>query len=163
MTTQVAIHDGPELKGGTLQRLLIRVLTFARTRELKRQFRLIDRAMTDLPALHRGELLSLFLKDMAQASKLDAPHFYGTRHTDRYQPWGSATAEAIAHLKGDNLPLRLHGLARWLVVAYHETRESSHAELQELHRQLQRRIRLFKETVRPAEVQQILQRLRPAA
>ena len=42
---------------------------------------------------------------------------------------------------------QLRGIALWLIVAYHETKDSPFAEQQELHRQAMRALRALKEAV----------------
>lgn len=160
--TQVATQV-PSPRGGRLTRLLIRTLAYGRAAALKRQFKIVDQALSEISVAQRHEVMSQFLKDMSQASKTTMPQFFGSRELDRYQPWGNATDEAIDYVRGNNLPLRIHGLARWLVVAYFETRQTNYDDLAELHRQLQRRIRLFKESIKPADMLAIQQRLRQAA
>jgi hypothetical protein len=50
--------------------------------------------------------------------------------------------------------VKLRGIALWLTVAYHETKDSQYGEVQNLHRHLMRTLRVLKECVPPAEVNQ---------
>ena len=68
----------------------------------------------------------------------------------------SATAAGSAlPPAGRDLRLDLfRGVALWLTVAYHETKDSPFAEQQELHRQVMRAIRALKDSIPAAELSQ---------
>jgi hypothetical protein len=80
---------------------------------------------------------------------------YGTPENEqRYQPWGSGTDLGYSRVKSDNPQVKLRGIALWLTVAYHETKESKYGEIQNLHRQLMRTLRILKESALPVEANQ---------
>ncbi|WP_199098508.1 hypothetical protein, partial [Dyella sp. ASV21] len=87
---------------------------------------------------------------IGQASRTDFPHLYGTSPQERYLPWGHGTDIGLARARSDNPEVALRGIALWLAVAYHETKESPHSSLQVRHRQLMRVLRELKETHRAA-------------
>jgi hypothetical protein len=51
--------------------------------------------------------------------------------------------------RSDNAQVRLRGVALWLAVAYHETREASFPEFEGLHRSVLRVMREIKENAAP--------------
>ncbi len=146
-----------------MQRFLIRTLAYGRVVQLRRQFRQVSAELETLNPVQRREVIAQLLKDMAQAAKLPHPHLYGSHAHARYQPWGNATENAISNIAGSNPLLRLHGLARWLVVAYFETRDAGYSEADSLHKELQRTIRTVRESLKPKELEAIRQRLIAAA
>lgn len=146
-----------------MQRFLIRTLAYGRAAQLRRQFRQVSAELEALNPVQRREVIAQLLKDMAQAAKLPHPHLYGSHAHARYQPWGNATESAIANISGGNPLLKLHGLARWLVVAYFETRDAGYPEVEALHKELQRSIRAVRESLKPKELEAIRQRLIAAA
>lgn len=147
-----------------MQRILIRTLAYGRAVQLRRQFRLVSVELDALSPVQRREVIAQLLKDMAQAAKLSHPHLYGSHaQAPRYQPWGNATELAIQNIQGNNPLLKLHGLARWLVVAYFESRDAGYSELDALHKELQRTIRAVRESLKPKELEVIRQRLMAAA
>jgi hypothetical protein len=131
--------------------------------QLRRQFRLVSTELETLNPVQRREVIAQLLKDMAQAAKLSHPHLYGSHAQARYQPWGNATDLAIQNIQGSNPLLKLHGIARWLVVAYFESRDAGYSELDTLHKELQRTIRSVRESLKPKELEAIRQRLMAAA
>lgn len=146
-----------------VQRILIRTLAYGRAVQLRRQFRLVSAELDALNPVQRREVIAQLLKDMAQAAKLSHPHLYGSHAQARYQPWGNATELAFQNIQGGNPLLKLHGIARWLVVAYFESRDAGYSELDALHRELQRTIRAVRESLKPKELEVIRQRLMAAA
>ncbi len=146
-----------------MQRFLIRTLAYGRVVQLRRQFRQVSTELEALNPVQRREVIAQLLKDMAQAAKLAHPHLYGSHAHARYQPWGNATEGAIDNITGSNPLLKLHGLARWLVVAYFETRDAGYSEAEALHKELQRTIRAVRESLKPKELEAIRQRLMAAA
>lgn len=59
----------------------------------------------------------------------------------------STTNAAFARARSDNSRLRVLGIAQWIASAYRETEDSEHGEMQDLHRQLMRTLRLLRESV----------------
>jgi hypothetical protein len=125
--------------------IVTRLIAMNRARQLQRQFQEIERSIRALPARSRARLGTLTLREIGQASQCDFPHLYGTPPEDRYLPWGQGTAIGYARAKSDNAEVSLRGIALWLAVAYHETKDSLHASVQTQHRQLLRVLRELKE------------------
>ena len=59
-------------------------------------------------------------------------------------------------MKSDSLQVRLRGLALWLTVTFHETKDSPYADQRELHRLVMRTLRTLKETVPASEMSQLM-------
>ena len=136
-------------------RIVTRLIALSRSIQLNRQFREIERAIADLPLAGRRQLAAIAMREFATAAKCEFPHLYGTPENEqRYQPWGSGTDLGYSRVKSDNLQVKLRGIALWLTVAYHETKESKYGEIQNLHRQLMRTLRILKESALPVEANQ---------
>ncbi len=101
-----------------------------------------------MPPNARRQLAAISLREFANASKSEFPHLYATRPEEKYRPWGSGADIGLERLRSDNLQVRLRGVALWLTVVYHETKDSPFAEQQELHRQVMRSLRTLKEAIR---------------
>lgn len=129
-------------------RIVTRIIALTRSIQLSRQFREIEKAITNLPLAARRQLAAIAMREFASAAKCEFPHLYGTvDQGQRYQPWGNGTDIGYARLKADNPHLQLRGIALWLTVAYYETKESAYGDMQELHRHLMRTLRLLKESM----------------
>ena len=116
-----------------------------RARQLGRQFRDIERSIRVLPQRNRERLGMLALREIGQAARCDFPHLYGTAPESRYLPWGQGTDIGYERARSINTEVALRGMALWLVVAYHETRDATHAGLQLQHRHLLHLMRELKE------------------
>jgi hypothetical protein len=116
-----------------------------RSRQLGRQFRDIERSIRALPKRNRDRLSTLSLREIGQASRGDFPHLYGTAPESRYLPWGQGTDVGYERACSNNSEVALRGIALWLAVAYHETKNSEHSRLQLQHRQLMQLLRELKE------------------
>ena len=125
--------------------ILTPLLVMMRTRQLGRQFRDIERSIRALPKRNRERLSMLTLREIGQASRSDFPHLYGTAPESRFLPWGQGTETGYERACSNNAEVALRGIALWLAVAYHETKNSPHASLQPQHRQLMQLLRELKE------------------
>jgi len=125
--------------------ILTPFLAMLRTRQLGRQFRDIERLIRALPRRNRERLSALTLREIGQASRSDFPHMYGTDPEARYLPWGQGTETGYERARSGNAEVSLRGIALWLAVAYHETKNSPHAGMQPQHRQLMQMLRELKE------------------
>ncbi len=125
--------------------LLTPVIAMLRSRQLSRQFRDIERCIRKLPKRNRTRLGTLTLREIGQASRCDFPHLYGTPPEARYHAWGRGTDVGYERARSSNAEVALRGIALWLAVAYHETKNSPHASLQPQYRQLQQLLRELKE------------------
>ena len=127
-----------------MMRIIHRVLAMSRTLQLTRQFREIERAIASLPQPCLQQLAVLTLRELAQAGRSEYPHLYGTPPEHRYAPWGAGTDIGMSRVRSDNNQVRMRGIALWMAVAYHETKESNAAGASEQHRQILRVLRLLK-------------------
>ena len=137
-------------------RIVTRIIALTRSIQLNRQFREIEKSIAELPLASRRQLAAIAMREFAAAAKCEFPHLYGTsdQTQQRYQPWGKGTDVGMSRVKSDNAQVKLRGIALWLTVAYHETKDSQYGEVQNLHRQLMRTLRVLKECVPPAEMNQ---------
>lgn len=131
-------------------RLLIRLIALRRAHQLSLQFRTIERAVQALSRQNRARLAILTLREIGQATRCDFPHLYGTAPEARYQPWGQGTDVGFARARSENVEIALRGVALWLAVAYHETKEARQGRLQKQYRRVMRMLRELKETSRGA-------------
>lgn len=125
--------------------LLRPVIAMVRSRQLSHQFRDIERCIRKLPKRNRTRLSTLTLREIGQASRSDFPHLYGTPPDVRYLAWGRGTDVGYERARSGNSEVALRGIALWLAVAYHETKNSPYARLQPQYRQLQQLLRQLKE------------------
>jgi hypothetical protein len=132
--------------------LVTRLIALTRAVQLRRQFREINKALEQLPPSSRRQLAAISLREFANASKSEFPHLYATPPEEKYRPWGSGADIGLERLRSDNLQVRLRGVALWLTVVYHETRDSHFPEQQELHRQVMRSLRTLKEAIPASEL-----------
>lgn len=108
-------------------RSIVPLIAFVRGQQLERQFRRIGKSLEALPATARARLSLLTLREIGQAARGEFPHLYGTPPQDRYLPWGRGTAVGFTRACSDNPEVALRGIALWLAVAYHETKDSPYA------------------------------------
>jgi hypothetical protein len=132
--------------------LVTRLIALSRAVQLRRQFREINKALGQLAPTARRQLAAIALREFASASKSEFPHLYATPPEDKYRPWGTGTDIGLERLRSDNLQVRLRGVALWLTVVYHETKDSPFGDQQELHRQVMRALRALKEGVSAADL-----------
>jgi hypothetical protein len=127
--------------------LVTRLIALSRAVQLRRQFREINKALEELAPATRRQLAAIALREFANAAKSEFPHLYATPPDEKYRAWGSGADIGLERLRSDNLQVRLRGVALWLTVVFHETKDSAFGEQQELHRQVMRALRTLKETV----------------
>lgn len=134
--------------------IVTRLIALSRAMQLRRQFRGVEKALGELQPNARRQLAAIALREFANASKSEFPHLYATPPDLKYHAWGSGTEIGLERMRSDSLQVRLRGVALWLTVAYHETKDSPFAEQQELHRQVMRAIRALKDSIPAAELSQ---------
>jgi hypothetical protein len=127
--------------------LVTRLIALSRAVQLRRQFREINKTLEELAPATRRQLAAIALREFANAAKSEFPHLYATPPDEKYRAWGSGADIGLERLRSDNLQVRLRGVALWLTVVFHETKDSAFGEQQELHRQVMRALRTLKETV----------------
>lgn len=126
-------------------RLLTQLIAINRARQLNRQLRDIQQAIQGLSRQNRMRLGTLALREIGQATRCDFPHLYGTPPEERYLPWGQGTEIGYARARSENVEIAIRGIALWLAVAYHETKDAQLGGLQTVYRQLMRQLRELKE------------------
>lgn len=125
--------------------ILTPFLVMMRARQLGRQFRDIERTVRTLSKKNCERLSTLTLREIGQASRSDFPHLHGTAPEARYLPWGQGTEAGYERARSTNAEVAMRGIALWLAVAYHETKNSPHTSLQAQYRQLMQLLRELKE------------------
>lgn len=126
-------------------RLLMRMLALSRASRMRRQFRDIEQRALALPPPTALLLAELVAKECAAAQRLDAPQMYGSPPDLKPGSWGTGMELGHDRARSDNAQVRLRGIALWIAVAYHETREPSFPEFADLHRDVLRVMRMIKE------------------
>ncbi|HET6906026.1 MAG TPA: hypothetical protein VFH52_03655 [Rhodanobacteraceae bacterium] len=130
-------------------RLVTRIVALSRAARLRRQFREIEQRTLVLPAPSCSLLAELITKECAAAGRSEAPHLYGSPPDLKPGSWGTGTDLGYERARSDNAQVRLRGVALWMAVAYHETREASFPEFAGLHREVLRLMRQIKENAAP--------------
>ena len=125
--------------------ILTPFLVMMRARQLGRQYRDIERIIRQLPKRSRERLSALTLREIGQASRSDFPHLHGTAPEARYLPWGQGTEAGYERARSGNAEVAMRGVALWLAVAYHETKNSPYPSLLPQYRQLMQLLRELKE------------------
>ena len=138
-------------------RIVTRLIAMNRSRQLAKQLREIERQIHALPKRSRARLGTMALREIGQASRSDFPHLYGTPPEERYLPWGQGTDIGLARACSDNAEIAMRGIALWLAVAYHETKNTPHPSMQPHHRDLMRLLRGLKEDHREDPMQSWMQ------
>ena len=126
-------------------RFVNRILALSRAARLIRQFREIERSIRQLPQPSCQVLSELIGKECAAASRCEAPHLYASSPDLKPGSWGDGIDLGYERARSDNAQVRLRGIALWLAVAYHETREASFPEFADLHRDVVRLMRQVRE------------------
>jgi len=126
-------------------RLLTPFIVMMRARQLARQLRGIERSILALPERSRARMSMLALREIDQASRTEFPHLYGTAPEARYLPWGQGTEAGYERACSNNPEVAMRGIALWMAVAYHETRNSTHPRLQPPYRRLMQLLREMKQ------------------
>lgn len=116
--------------------LLTRMLAFARYVTLMRQARELRRIIDTLPKSAQRALASLTLAEIEKAALDPQPQRYGNTDSDPYRPWSNAASEAFARAKSPVAQLKLKGIATWMAVVFHETKDSPHPMLEAVHREV---------------------------
>jgi hypothetical protein len=128
-------------------KVLFRTLALARYLTLRKQLKDLEKAIGSLSLDQRRALYQLSQKEFANAAACSVPHLYSSENPERYSPWGNGTTIALERIRSDNLPLKLRGIALWLAIAYHETKDVPYSEMQDMHRAVMRTVRLLRESV----------------
>lgn len=124
-----------------LRRLVTRVTSLGRTARLRRQFGEIERRSLELPHAYRDQFSELIRRECDNVAASPDPSRYGTKTEG-----GAATGLDLGmdRARSDNVQVRMRGLALWLALVYHETRNAKAPESQDLHRSILRVMRELK-------------------
>lgn len=126
-------------------KFLFRTLLLTRYLGLKRQLKEVEKATLELNAEQRRELVLLIDRELGCAAAAPSPHLYGSQRIHASAAWGDGNDIAFERARADNMHLKLRGLAAWLAIVYHETRGHQSGEMQDLHKQVMRSVRLLRE------------------
>lgn len=116
--------------------LLTRMLATARYLTLMRQARELRGIIDTLPKSAQRALATLALAEIEKVAREPEPRRYGDTGTDPYTPWSNAAGQAYLRAKSPVAQLKLKGIATWIAVVFHETRESPHPSLEAVHREV---------------------------
>jgi hypothetical protein len=116
--------------------LLIRLLSTVRFMTLRRQLREMRKIVEGLSPSTRSAVATLTMGEIQNAARAPVPHLYGSQDVHRYQPWSEAASQAFVKSRSSVAQLKLRGIALWLAIVYHETRDMPHPGLAEIHREI---------------------------
>ncbi|GGA77732.1 hypothetical protein GCM10011521_15090 [Arenimonas soli] len=116
--------------------ILVNVLVQYRQLMLRRQAAAVLKAVRALDATQRKTTADQTLSEIQAASVLPYPHWHGSNESMLYRPWSPVASVASGRVRDRSVQLRQRSVAVWLAVVYHETRQSPHAGLQAVHRQV---------------------------
>ncbi|KAA2286240.1 hypothetical protein [Arenimonas fontis] len=133
---------------------MITMLTLWRRWMLARQAEVVRRAVSGLTPEQRRQTADQTLAEIQAAACLPIPHLHGDTQQSLYQPWSPVASRAAQRATDRSVQLRQRGIALWLAVVYHETRQARDPGLQAVHRSVLGILRELRETVKaqaPAE------------
>jgi len=125
--------------------MLVSLLARWRQRSLGRQAAQVRRAVQALDATQRKLTADQALAEIQAAAVLPMPHLHGDDSPMLYRPWSPVADNACRRSQDRSYALRQRGIALWLAVAYHETREASQPGLQAVHREVLGILRLLRD------------------
>lgn len=132
-----------EKSGDTyLRRLVARVTSLGRAARLRRQFGEIEQRSLELPRSYRDQLAELIGRECHNVAAAPDPSLYGSQTDDGVT--SSGLDLGFDRARSDNVQVRMRGLALWIALVYHETRDATAPESQELHRSILRVMRELK-------------------
>lgn len=145
-----ALTSQQQKTGGTyFRRLVTRVTSLGRVVRLRRQFADIERRTLELPRSYREQLADLIARECAAVAASADPALYGAQPGDDGAPAASGLDVGFERARSDNVHVRMRGLALWIALVYHETRNTSAPQADELRRgilRLMREIKVFSRT-----------------
>lgn len=112
---------------------LTRMLAYTRLLVLRRQWKSIQQWLITLPVDQEARLATLVYDQAVLAANHPTPQFYGSVYVESYSPWGDAADTAYALTRSLDVREQTHGIAVWLAVVFHETRNAPVAALRRLH------------------------------
>lgn len=135
--------------------MLVNGLAMYRQLMLQRQAAAVLKAVRALDATQRKTTADQTLAEIQAASVLPHPHWHGASESMLYRPWSPVASVTAGRVRDRSIQLRQRSVALWLAVVYHETRQTPHAGLQAVHRQVLGILRELRESsqVAPAAEQ----------
>lgn len=123
---------------------LTKVLALTRLLLLKRQWRVVQPRLVNLPPKTQNLLAAFVHGEALRAGKHPVPQFYASSAQELYRPWGDAAETAMQRIEASSESDQMRGLATWLAVVFHETQRASHPGLKALHAQVAERFQYFR-------------------
>jgi hypothetical protein len=113
-----------------------------RAARLRRQFSEVNQRSLELPHSYREQLAELIGRECDNVAASSDPALYGSQ----IEEGASASGLDIGYdrARSDNVQVRMRGIALWMALAYHETRNAETAEAQDLHRNILRTMRTLR-------------------
>jgi hypothetical protein len=113
-----------------------------RAARLRRQFSEVNQRSLELPHSYREQLAELIGRECDNVAASSDPALYGSQ----IEEGASASGLDIGYdrARSDNVQVRMRGIALWMALAYHETRNAETAEAQDLHRNILRIMRTLR-------------------
>jgi hypothetical protein len=137
------VLEHPKSGGNYLRRLVTRVTAMGRNARLRRQLGDIEQRCLEIPRSYRDQLAELIGRECDNVAQSPNPALYGTHSEDGVEIGGLEVG--LERARSDNVQVRMRGLALWLALVYHETRNAAPTpENEELHRQVLRIMRELK-------------------
>ncbi len=134
--------------------IVVSMLTLWRQRMLARQAESVLKAVRGLSPDQRRLAADQTLAEIQAAACLPVPWLHGDNVQRPYQPWSPVASMAARRAQDRAVQVRQRGIALWLAVVYHETREAREPGLQAVHRATLGILRELREPVKasvPAE------------
>lgn len=128
--------------------MFVNVLAQCRQLMLQRQAAAVLKAVRAMDATQRKTTADQTLAEIQAASVLPQPHWHGASEAMLYRPWSPVAAVAAGRVRDRSIQLRQRSVALWLAVVYHETRQTPHAGLQGVHRQVLGILRELRESAK---------------
>ena len=98
------------------------------------QAKVVEKAIRELPEAKRREAAALTLAELDSAVYLAAAQGDGNATTSSSPSRSPSAQQAFERVRSRLQPIRLRGLATWIAVVYHETRDSADEGFQGVHR-----------------------------
>lgn len=125
-----------------IRRLVTRVTSMGRIARLRRQFGEIEQRSMELPRSYRDQLAELIGRECDNVEAAPDPSLYGVQTENGVTTNGLDVG--FDRARSDNVQVRMRGIALWIALVYHETRNAGAPESQELHRSILRVMRELK-------------------
>lgn len=142
MRNLVLMTESRKTGDNYLRRLVTRVTSLGRTARLRRQFVEVEHRCLELPRSYREQLAELIGRECDNVASAADPLLYGSQTADGVTNGGLDIG--IDRARSDNVQVRMRGLALWIALVYHETRDADTPESRDLHRAILRVMRELK-------------------